>query len=323
MGLFNALNKFLNENIPTGPEVSGPDSFINYYSPVTSDLKDDDEYLSELSDGVRANGEKRPLDVYLQAILDRCGGVVQHATVSYLESNNDHYAVWELIFTSGHKIKMRFRTESARQLTRGGESLRVGYWIEANYAKKIKEVSRREETEREKRRQRPVLESFLGVKFDCPVGFYAHTENESHDMGNGLIMVEANVNHFMSFDVRYVVKPFDAENVIGVMCVARVETKDAAQLYMQKVAAILEEKYQRPCKKCDDGSFEMHFYHDECSEKDEYAGILLLAKTDGSVILHAVDTKNWEDATARFQAAAALKSRQQEEIARRDALAAL
>lgn len=322
MGLFNALNKFLNENISTGPEVSGPDSFINYYSPVTSDLKDDDEYLSELTDGVRTNGEKRPSDVYLQAVLDRCGGVVQHATVSYLEGNNDHYAVWELIFTSGHKIKMRFRTENARQLTRGGESLRVGYWIEANYEKKIKEASRREETEREKRRQRPVLESFLGVKFDCPVGFYA-PKGDCHDMGNGYVAVEASVNRFMEFNARYVVKPFDAENVIGVTCTAQEGTMDAAQLYMQKVAAILEEKYQRPCKRCNDGSFEMHFYRDEGLEEDEYAVIFLSRRKGGTVLLNAFDTKNASAVTDRFQAVMASKKRQQAEIDKRDALAAL
>lgn len=297
MGFFDELNRFLVENVSTGPVVSNESSYVDYYSNFTGDLSDDDDFIKEFQKAICEVARKRPQDTYVRQILSRSGGWVTRAELIGGEiPKRLNYGAWRLEFSSGEVINLRLRVPNGIQHTRDGKKIPTGYVVLPHY----REMKQKEEEARNKRRARPALESFLGVKLGDPISDYCTNGATVIDMKNGLLGVAAKMNQFLNFDMYRVVKAVDGNVVIGVMCSMSPDKVADPKKQMAEVRDILIQKYKRDCVK-DGDSFGMDFYRDEADPDEPYAAITLFADNAGGLCLFAFLTNETSRAMGSYE----------------------
>ena len=320
MGFFDSFNKLINESGVMGPTVSGPETNLIFYSQAKGEIRKDKDFIKEFNSAHHGLLNRRREDTYLQSIS---GGSALEATIIRIDKYDGHAIRWQVRFACGKTIKLWLVTDEAIQLTREGKPLYEGYSVAYNHEEKQKA----EQNAKEKRRQRPAITSFLGIKFFTPLESVITVDVQPIDLENGLMMTLAKMNQFLSFSQNFVFSAFDGDKVIGFMCVTPNDAygnEKEFRKYGEQIVSILNEKYQREFEyNKDEKKFVMNFYRDEAEFKGLYVMMDLSVADDGDILLQVLDVDEVVKAGRRYDEMRKKLKKAKDAASRKNALDAL
>lgn len=266
-----------------------------YESAITGEVRTDRQYIQIFSEALYRIARTRTSDTYIQNIVNRTSGEARRAVM--FGNSDGHSAVWRVYFGGDEEelsVKFILRTPNAIQKDRNGNVLRSRcYWTAINGYEQ-------EEVRKEVLRRRPTISTFLGVSFFESIEKYVCKPGRSKDLGNGLIILEAKMNQLLAFNEYYVIRAFNDDKSIGVMCLA--SNVDSADEFISRVRSALEEKYQRTCVYDDEKhGYAMTFYKDEGEQAEPYVQIVLMENSDKGVMLCAQCINEAEMAIDEFR----------------------
>ena len=322
MGFFDGLCDVLSDAMT--PTVSTPNTPHVYETPI-GELKHDSDYFNVFFEAVHKFADSRPADSHLQRILHTASEIC----AEMFGDCNGHDAVWRIYFhgfdDKENSVKIILKAPNAIQMDCFGNPLqsRCGYKIWSGHERQEMEKL----AAKEKRRQRPIIDSFLGIKFFAPLASVAEADVQPVDMENGLKIVPAKMNRFLSFSENCVFSAFDGDKVIGFMCITSKDTyKNEKEFedYGNQIVSILKEKYQREFDYDKiEKKFTMNFYRDEVESKNLYATMELSVDDDGDMVLCLCDIDEAGKAIRRYEAKKRMIKDAKAATLRKDALDAL
>lgn len=128
------------------------------------------------------------------------------------------------------------------------------------------------------------VKSFLGVVFGRNVNEYVEKNADSVPFRDGIELVDARMNHLLSFDSYKIMKPVDKDFVAGVVCAVEKDKLTNTIDYMNEVLEIIEEKFgvEPEVSKTKAGFF---FYNGRSCDRKRFTTSIFIYEEGNQVVL--------------------------------------